>query len=199
VRFFRPTRLVAGGLFLAAILGLFRPAAADDFEKALEAARAGLRAKDPAAALGGLKKAVAAAWKNLPFTAINVHLLAAPPADYGRFLPRVDNVYRPSEPLIIYLEPVGFTVKNDPAQGLYNFHLTADFNMVDAWGRVVAGRRGFGQFSEESRQFPDHFFLTFTYSIAGLPPGEYRVETVLHDKLGKKSHIVVTPIRIESP
>ncbi len=190
---------LAAGLVLAALGGLARPAGADEFEKALQAARSGLAAKDPAATLGGLKRAVAEAWKRLPFTVLNVHLLAAPPADYGRFIPRVDNVYRASEPLILYMEPVGFTVKRDEKQGVYAFNLTADFNMVDAWGRVVAGRRGFGRFEEKTRRFPDHFFLTFTYSISGLPPGEYRVETVLHDKLSNRSHIVATPIRIESP
>ena len=46
---------------------------------------------------------------------------------------------------------------------------------------------------------PSRLPLTFTYSHSGLPPGEYRLETVLRDMIKKKSHAVVTPIRIEGP
>ena len=137
-----------------------------------------------------------AAWKRLSFTVVNVNLVAAPPEGYGRFIPRVDNVYRPGEPLIIYLEPVGFKVTRAEESREYQYRLTADFNLVDAWGLVVGGRRGFGRFHGVSRVFPNRLPLTFTYSLAGLPPGRYRVETILHDELGKKTHAVTTIIRL---
>jgi hypothetical protein len=90
----------------------------------------------------------------MPFTAIEVHLVAAPPTGFGEYIPRVDNVYRPAEPLILYMEPVGFGVKYDKDQGSYTYHISADFNLVDAWGHVVSGRRQFGRFEGESRHFP---------------------------------------------
>lgn len=174
-------------------------AQADDFERGLSQAREGLKAQDPAGTLKGLRQATAAAWARMPFTALEVHLVAAPPAGFGQYITRVDNVYRPSEPLIIYMEPVGFKVKHDPASGTYSHNLAADFNLVDAWGRVVAGRRDFGRFAEESRQFPDRTPLVFTYSLNGLAPGEYRVETTVRDVLGKQTHTVVIPFRVEGP
>lgn len=175
------------------------PQGPKDFEAAVDQARQGIKDKDPARTLGGLREAVAAAWKRLPFTAIEVHLVAAPPTGFGEYIPRVDNVYRPSEPLILYMEPVGFGVKRDKGKGAYIYNLTADFNLVDAWGHVVSGRRQFGRFEGESRHFPSRLPLTFTYSLSGLPPGEYRLETVLRDAIKKKSYTVVTPIRIEGP
>ena len=189
---------------LALAAGLAAPAPAPAapspaFNQALEDARRFLEKKDAAATLAALRRATALAWGELPFTALNVHLAAAPPSGYGQFIPRVDNVYRPSEPLILYLEPVGFAVRHDEKQGLYTYNLTADFNLVDAWGRVVGGRRDFGRFGGESRHFPDRFPLTFTYSLSGLPPGDYRVETTLRDLIGKQAHTVVTPFRIEGP
>ncbi len=171
----------------------------DAFERALQDARTGLAARDPARTLQALARATRAAWRRFPFTAINVHLVAAPPSGYGQYLPRVDNVYRPGEPLILYLEPVGFKVNYDADQGSYTYRLAADFNLVDAWGMVVGGRRGFGRFEDTTRHFPDRIPLTFTYSLAGLPPGSYRVETILRDLLGKRSYTVVTPIRIAGP
>lgn len=185
---------------LLALLLLAGPAlAADSFDQAVDQARQGLKARDPEMTLGSLRQAIAQAWKKLPFTAIEVHLVAAPPTGFGQFLPRVDNVYRPSEPLILYMEPVGFKVRYNDEKQTYYFQLSADFNLVDAWGRVVSGRRDFGRFGGDSRHFPDRFPLTFTYSLSGLPPGDYRVETVLRDMLGKGSHSVTTPIRIEGP
>lgn len=186
-------------LLLAAALCLFAGAArCDDFQAGVDQARRGLKAGDAAAVVDGLQRAMAGAWKRLPFTVVNVHLVAAPPAGYGRFIPRVDNVYRPGEPLILYMEPVGFTVVHDQKNGVYRYNISTDFNLVDAWGRVVSGRREFGRFGGRSRRFPDRFPLTFTYNLSGLPPGEYRVETILRDMLDKKqTHTVVTPIRIQ--
>lgn len=200
-------RLLLAAVLVAALAVPAAPAGAasaskqrvDEFERALHDAQAALAHRDPARTLEALSRATRAAWRRFPFTAINVHLVAAPPAGYGQYLPRVDNVYRPGEPLILYLEPVGFKVKYDADQGSYTYRLAADFNLVDAWGMVVGGRRGFGRFEDTTRHFPDRIPLTFTYSLAGLPPGSYRVETILRDLLGKRSHTVVTPIRIVGP
>jgi hypothetical protein len=171
----------------------------EGFDKYVGQAKKHLMAREPAATLAALRKATAEAWRRFPFTAVNIHLVAAQPAGYGRFIPRVDNVFRPGEPLILYLEPVGFKVREDKNTGKYQYRLVADFNMVDAWGRVVSGRRTVGRFEGNTTQFPDRYPLTFTYSLSGLPPGEYKVETILRDLLGKKSHTVVTPIRVEGP
>ena len=182
------------------LLSLLAPLAAlanQAFNEAIAEARRGLKERDAGVALQALKEATAAAWRDLPFTALNVHLTAAAPAGYGRYVKRVDNIYRPGEPLIIYMEPVGFRVLRNKARGVYRYKLNADFNLVDAWGRVVGGRRSFGQFGEETHQFPDRFPLTFTISLAGLPPGDYKVETILRDMIAKKSYTVTTPIRIE--
>jgi hypothetical protein len=135
----------------------------------------------------------------LPFSVLEVRLVAAPPTAYGQYIERVDNVYRPSEPLILYLEPVGFKVRHDPKAGTFSHNLSADFNLVDAWGRVVAGRRDFGRFAEQSKHFPDHYHLVFTYSLNGLSPGEYRVETTIRDVTGQQASTVVTPIKVEGP
>jgi hypothetical protein len=189
-------RLAIVGLMLC-ILASSVHAAQPSFNKAITEARRGLKERDAKVTLQALKDATAAAWRQLPFTALNVHLTAAAPAGYGRYVKRVDNVYRPGEPLIIYMEPVGFKVLRNKTRGVYRYKLNADFNLVDAWGRVVGGRRSFGQFGEEVHQFPDRFPLTFTISLAGLPPGDYKVETILRDMIAKKSYTVTTPIRIE--
>ena len=194
---------VALAVVWAGTWGLAGPAAAagvpEGFDQALRQARQALEARDPAATLGALRQALSLAWERLPFTVLEVHLVAAPPAGLGQYLPRVDNIYRPSEPMILYLEPVGFKVRHDPGKGEYSYNLAADFNLVDAWGRVVGGRRDFGHFGWTGRQFPERFPLSFTYSLSGLPPGDYRVETTLRDVLDKKSHTVVTPFKIAGP
>ena len=172
------------------------PAAAGDFESEMAQAKKGLAAKDPAVALPALRRALAAAWRDLPFTTLQVHLVADQPQGFGRYQPRKDNVFHGGEPVILYLEPVGYQVIRDQKTGEYFYNLSADFNLVDAWGRVMSGRRDFAQFQANTRHFPDQVPLTFTYNINNLPPGDYRLETVLKDVLGKKSHTVITPIKI---
>lgn len=189
-------------LMLAICLLLAAPGAALanlDFDRAMNQAKKAIAAKDAAAAMRALGKASQAAFDALPFTAINASLVAAPPDGYGRYIPRVDNVYRPGEPLVIYMEPVGYKVVRKSGDGAYEYNIVADFNLVDAWGTVVGGRRGFGRFKGESHRFPDRLPLTFTYSLAGLPPGRYRVETILHDKLGKASYTVSQEVVVTLP
>ncbi|MBA4359057.1 MAG: hypothetical protein C0405_15180, partial [Desulfovibrio sp.] len=131
----------------AALLGLaLLPAPAwanpaDDYDKGVAKAREGMKARDPQATLLGLRQALAAAWAKLPFTVLEVHLTAAMPSGFGQYITRVDNIYRPNEPLILYMEPVGYKVAFDPANSTYAYKLATDFNLIDSWGRVVSGRR----------------------------------------------------------
>jgi hypothetical protein len=192
-----PRRLLAALLGLMLLPALAFASPADDFDKGVGKAREGMKTRDPGSTLLGLRQALAAAWAKLPFTVLEVQLTAAMPSGFGQYITRVDNVYRPNEPLILYMEPVGYKVNFDPANSTYSYKLATDFNLIDSWGRVVSGRRDFGRFGEESRHFPDRIPLIFTYSLGGLPPGDYRVETTLRDLLGNQSHTIVTPFKIE--
>lgn len=194
----RTARLAA--LFLAGLLALGPGLArADELDQALKEVRQACEAREAAPTMQALRQLIALAWDRLPFSVLNVRLLAAPPAGFGRYVTRVDNVFRQSEPMIIYMEPVGFKVRHDAKEGTYAYDLSADFNLVDAWGRVVGGRRDFWHAGGKSYQFPDRFPLDCTYSLSGLPPGDYRVETTLRDQLGKQSQTVVTPFKITGP
>jgi hypothetical protein len=193
------TLLSACLALLVLTIPLAAQATADDLDQAFKEAKKAAESRNAAATLKALRVATSLAWERLPFGVLEVHLLAAPPAGYGQYLPRVDNQYRQNEPMILYMEPVGFKVRHDPKEGTYTYKLTADFNLIDAWGRVVGGRRDFGRFGGQSQQFPDREPLSFTYSLSGLPPGDYRVETTLRDLLGEKSHTVVTSFKIVGP
>ncbi len=142
------------GLLCLCLLLPAVPAGADELDAPLEEIRAGLRQKDPAAAVGALARLGEAVFRRLPFAAINVNLLAAPPEGFGNYLPRVDNLYRPGEPMILYVEPVGFKVAPGKEPGTFTYRLTADLTWWNAWGMVVGGRRGFGLFTAESGPFP---------------------------------------------
>ena len=191
--------VVAAIVAAAVVLGPGVGMCGERFERALAEARRGLAARDAALTLGALRRAMAIAWAQLPFTAIDVRLAQDLPTGYGLFRVRRSNVFRPSEPLFLYMEPVGFTVRRDPRTGFYFYHLVADFNLVDSSGRVVGGRREVAHFKGTSRYFPDRLPVSFTYSLKGLPPGSYTVETVLRDLLSGRSHTVVTKIRVVKP
>lgn len=192
-------RLAIIATLLAALaLTICVPALAGEYDKALKRATEGLARQDPAATLGALRAAIAAAWPRLPFTTLEARLVASPPSGFGRYAPRPNNTFAPNEPMFLYMEPVGFQVRYDAGTQTYFYSLSADFNLVDAWGRVISGRRNFSRFSGTSRHFPDQIMLSFTYNLGGLPPGNYRLETVLRDMVGKKNHTVVTQVVVKS-
>lgn len=166
------------------------------FEAGVAQARQGMAAGEAAKTLGGLREALAAAWRAIPFSVLDARLIVAQPQGYAQPVAREGNVFAPGDPMIVYLEPVGFSVRRDPETGAYLYDLAADFNLVGPAGKVVGGRRDFARFQGDGRHFPDHLPITITYSLAGLPPGEYKVETVLKDRLGGGSATVVTPILI---
>ena len=84
-------------------------------------------------------------------------------------------------------------------QKKYVYKIAADFVLVDSWGRIVGGRRDFASLEGTSVKFPDRLPLIFNYSLSGLAPGEYRVETTLRDLLGKQSHTTIVDLRVEGP
>ncbi|MCB2188125.1 MAG: hypothetical protein KQJ78_17035 [Deltaproteobacteria bacterium] len=174
-------------------------AADDGFDKALAGAKRGYGQHRPGLTLESLRLAMELAWPRFPFQALNVHLTTELPAGFGVFTPRPDNHFQPGDPLFLYLEPVGFEVKKDEAHGLYLYDLAADFNLVDGRGNVVGGRRDFARFQGKSRYFPQRLPLNFTYSLKGLPPGDYTVETIIRDRLAHRSFTIKTPVVVERP
>jgi hypothetical protein len=188
-------RLPMAGWLL--VLALASPAgAASPFADGLEQAAQNYE-RDPRQSLQALRQAIAALWSRLPLGVEQWRFLQDVPTPGGSYQVREDKPFAAEEPVILYLEPIGFTVREE--EGLYNYHLAIDFNMVDAWGHVVGGRRQFSALQGPALTFPDHLSLVISYSLLGLTPGEYRIETTLRDMLKQRAYTLTTPLRLAAP
>ena len=150
----------------------------------------------PAAALDSLRQAIVLLWAKLPFSVTNVHVLDADAYQQGSLRARADKPFQPEEALIIYLEPVGFQVKED--KGVFHYHLAVDFKIVDAWGHEVASRQNFSSLTGPGFSFPDRLSMVVTYNLLGLTPGQYKVFTTLRDTMGKRRLVITTNLLLHS-
>lgn len=121
-------------------------------------------------------------------------LVSEEPASYGAYTPRESNRFRRGEPIIIYAEPVGHTIREE--DGLYRIALTADYALLDKAGAVLAGQRDIGRWEMESRRPVLEFMLFFTYDFSDFPAGVYTLETVVQDAFSDRSLTIATPIVI---
>lgn len=170
----------------AATLSLCATAAnAGEAIDAAARAEALLAQKQYPEALAAGAEAHQAIWDQSPLTIGRALFVAAEPGGFGIFDMRETNVFKRSEPLIIYAEPKGFSYGRDGE--LYVIDLGLDFIIRGAGGNEVARQENFGSLTMRSRVANKEFMAKLDYDFAGLPPGAYTVTTVLRDKNSGKS------------
>ncbi len=89
------------------------------------------------------------------------------------------------EKLLVYLEPINHAYEK--VGPMYRAHLTEDVN-VRRHGekKILWGRDKVIDYLAESRQPPTNLYLSTTLGLKPLPPGEYDLDIVLHDLVGKR-------------
>jgi hypothetical protein len=141
-----------------------------------------------------LEAAQDALWKQSPLMFRRALFTAGEPVGYGVYDLRETNVFKRSEPLIIYSEPMGYSYGRDGS--LYVIELELDFIIRNPDGQEVAAQKNFGVLKLSSR-FPNKEFMAkVTYDFSGLPPGDYQVTTVAHDKASSKSADFTLPFTL---
>src|SRR5258708_33020456 len=70
--------------------------------------------------------AVLEAWEKTPLTVRRALFVADHPHGFGLYQERASNVFKPSEALVTYAEPVGYGAK-DAGNGLLEFGFAVDF------------------------------------------------------------------------
>jgi hypothetical protein len=146
-------------------------------------------------ALEGHKAAELDLWGRMGgMFARRVLLVDEEPVSYGVYTPRKDNRFLAGEPVRIYVEPVGHTIRKK--EDLFLVSLSLDFTLVDESGKVLGGERGYDRLELKSRRPLMEFMTHFTYDTAGLPPGSYVFETLLRDSFSSRSLKVEVPVII---
>lgn len=145
----------------------------------LHEAAARLAAGDEAAALQRTLDAAAAIAQTLPLGIARAELVRQPTLAYAADLPRADSHYAAGEPILVYLEPVGY--RFDTADGTVFFGFALDVALLDKKGAAVARRRDFGSWTFRSRRPSLEAFVSLAIATSGLSPGDYRLELTLRD------------------
>lgn len=131
--------------------------------------------------------------QNLGFT--EALLVVEPAAGYGIYNPRETNNFKPGEPIVIYAEPTGFGY-GEPGDGLYAIGFIVDLQVRTAVGEVLGDSPNLTELNLTSRYRNREFQANITYTLNGLAPGRYVLQTTLRDKNSVKNGIFETEIEI---
>jgi hypothetical protein len=116
---------------------------------------------------------------------------------YGKFreVPNA-SVYRDNK-LLIYYEPFGYTIER--GSNGYRALLTQDVRIRRRDQKTVLLKKDeILRYEAKSKVPPLHLYLSNYISTKGLSPGEYDLEIIMHDQLGKAASVSkVIPFKIK--
>lgn len=172
------------------------PATSGPLSDAATAIEAKLAAKDPASALDAARDFYTAVWDQSPVIGFTRSALVAENATgFGVYNPRQNNVFKKGDPILIYCEPYGFGYGN-AGEGLFSVNFIVDLQVLDVTGNQLANAPGATEYNMISRHQNKEVQANITYSLDGIPVGQYTLITTLRDKNSTKSGSFQTAIEI---
>jgi hypothetical protein len=176
-------RILAGAVAVA--LMSLAPAAADELSDHTKAAEELAGEGKFLEAMDALDAASSLVWDRAPLTFRRALWVAEPPAGFGAYNPRETNQYAAGDQMIAYVEPVGFGWRK--TGDLWQTDLAADFSIKDKDGKEIYTQKDFEKLQVSSRVRNREFMGRFTFTLTGLPAGDYTLETTLRDAISSKS------------
>ena len=119
---------------------------------------------------------------------IGIHqtvLVTEPAAGFGIYNPRPDEKFKVGEPVLIYAEPFGFGYGSG-GDGLYTIGFVVDLKVMTEAGEVLGELPAVANLDLTSRYQNREFQANLTYTLTGITPGRYVLETTLRDKNSEK-------------
>jgi hypothetical protein len=183
---------------LSALFGAGLPApmlAGPIADKAAEV-EAMLDAGDSAGAAAAIAEVYAQVWEASPALGIRQAVLVTEAAaGVGVYNPRPTNTFKAGEPILIYAEPTGYGY-GTPAEGLYAMGFGVDLKVVSETGEILGEIPDLTQVELNSRNQNREFQANITYTLTGIAPGRYVLQTTLKDKYSAKTGTFETAIEI---
>lgn len=151
-------------------------------------------ASTPLEVLAAKRQAVIEQWETMPLLVRRVMFVDTPPAGYGAATERPTHVFTGGEPLITYIEPVGYGWK--PAGAMLDFGFNVDFIFKQPDGTILGGKTDFLKVGASSHEKVTEFMITLTLNLTGVPAGDYILEYQLHDIASGKEVTTSQPVTI---
>ncbi|MCY1643965.1 hypothetical protein OVA30_17830 [Methylorubrum sp. SL192] len=152
---------------------------------------------EPAAA--GLSPSVAAAQPAplRPYATRRALYVARKAADFGDVEARPSNVFKPGEPLLTYIEPVGEATQPIGSDQI-GFGVIVDFEVRTPEGKALATQKNMidRDVTVKRAEGEPNFFLNLSLDLDGFPPGNYVLVYTLRDKLSGRTLDVPQPFTI---
>lgn len=165
-------------------------------EAFLQKAQKSLEANQAPKALKQTEAALEAIWQQVPLHIGQAVYLKSRPQAYGVYTPRPNNRYpTKGEPVLIYLEPIGYRVKNNP-DGSKTFGVSLDIALTNPQGKVLWGKEGFLRKEITGRHFIREFYLLVTLTLSGAPAGDYLVSLRVNDLNADQSTATKLPLKL---
>ena len=181
---------VASAAFLGATLGA---ASAGPIVDAAQQAETLISQGKPVEGLDALDAAVAAAWDASPL-AFRKATLSADGADGGDPKEIADGKVQGDEKVAVYMEPVGFAVRQDGDQDKAEF--AVDWTFENATGQVILDQKDYAQFTVTGHGRPRSVGLTLRTSVPYVRPGTYVSTYTVRDKNSSKSASYKIPLTV---
>lgn len=137
------------------------------------------------------------AWQNLALTERKWTFVTGEVKGYGMYQERQSNLFKPSDKIITYVEPIGYKWK-PIVDGMFEVGFSVDVTLRDDKDEIIFAKQGFLGNEWQSHNAGMEYFLVFTLTASDLPPGRYAVTYTLHDTNGDQSSSFDQDFRIEA-
>jgi len=180
---------------LLAVLGFMQTGTAGDIKPLLQKAAASAEKGRTTEAMNALREAMKEVSTANPLSVSNATLVAKDAGSFGMYTARANNVFKAGEPILIYVEPVGYRFAQQGDEQVFGF--SADFAVLSEGLEILAGQRKFQEWVFRSKKPLFEVFVNLTYNLTGAPPGKYFIETTFHDMNGGGQTSFKLPVEIQ--
>jgi hypothetical protein len=145
-------------------------------------------------ALAALDEASRLVWDQAPLSCRRILWVAEKASAFGNYNPRETNIFSSGEAMLVYAEPIGFGWRKTGE--IWHAVLAADLVIHSKDGAEIYRQGDFADLPVASRARIREFFVNLTYTLSGIPAGDYLIDTVLRDTNGEKRATCTLPFTI---
>lgn len=143
-------------------------------------------------AFTALGEGVDALWRAVPLSFRSVAVVESA-SGFGIYQERPASAFRPDDKLTVYVEPVGY------GYGADQIGFSADLALENDTGQVLTEAKDAFSVSAPAPEGKREFFMTFSFSVPFVRPGQYTAIFTVRDQNSDKTGSFEVPFEIALP